>query len=131
MDSLPLRDRSADLIVAHGIWNLARSTAEFRAALNEAARIAKPGAGLFVFTFSRNTLTAEASPVAGELFVFTEFSGQRQCFLTAEQLVSELTAAGFAPDPSLPLRELNRPKAGALRTGSAPVIYEGAFRYRG
>lgn len=53
MDRLPLGDASIDLVVAHGIWNLARSAAEFRRAIAEAARVARPDAGLFVFTFSR------------------------------------------------------------------------------
>jgi hypothetical protein len=61
--------------------------------------------------------------------VFTQFSGKPQCFLAEAQLVDELAAAGFEPDPSLPLRELNRPPAGALRTSAAPVIYQGLFRY--
>ena len=58
MEHIPVRDRSIDLVVAHGIWNLARSAAQFRRALDEAARVARPGAGLFVFTFSRNTFPA-------------------------------------------------------------------------
>jgi SAM-dependent methyltransferase len=126
MEELPVRSRSADLIVAHGIWNLARSTAVFRRAVAEAARVAAPGAGLFVFTFSRHTLPAAAEPVASEPFVFTQFSGEPQCFLTREELVGELAAAGFALDPAVPLHELNRPRAGTL--SSAPVIYEGSFR---
>ena len=130
MDHLPFRDRSADLVVAHGIWNLARSAAEFRRAVREAARVAKPGATLFVFTFSRNTLAPDVVPVAGEPFVFTEFSGQPQCFLTGSQLVSELGESGFAPDPGVPLRELNRRPPGAVRMGGPPVIYEGTFRRR-
>lgn len=131
MDRLPVQDRCCDVVVAHGIWNLARSAAEFRQALSEAARAVRSGAGLFVFTFSRHTLAPDAKPVAGEPFVFTQFSGQPQCFLTQDQLVSELAAAGFAPDASLPIRELNRPPAGALRTVRTPVIYEGVFRYTG
>ena len=59
--------------------------------------------------------------------MFTQFSGEPQCFLTEEQLVSELAAAGFTPDPDLPLRELNR-GPGLIRHGSAPVILEAAFR---
>lgn len=127
MDRIPVRDRSHDLVVAHGIWNLARSTAEFRRGVREAARATRAGGGLFVFTFSRNTLPPGTEPVAGELFVFTQFSGQPQCFLTEDQLVSELVAAGFAREPHVPLRELNRPQPGTLRSG-APVIYEAAFR---
>jgi hypothetical protein len=130
MDALPLRGRIADLVIAHGIWNLATSGDEFRQAVREAARIAKVGAGLFVFTFSRHTLPEDALPVPGERFVFTQFSGSPQCFLTEEQLVSELGRERFAPDPAVPLRELNRPPPGGLR-GGGPVNYEGAFRYEG
>ena len=130
MDHLPVRSGAADLVVAHGIWNLARSSAEFRQGVREAARAAMPGAALFVFTFSRNTLAPDVEPVAGEPFVFTEFSGQPQCFLTESQLLAELGEAGFGPDPGVPLRELNRRPPGALRTGGPPVIWEGTFRRR-
>jgi len=127
MEAIPAQDRSFDLVIAHGIWNLARSAANFRAALREAKRVAKPAASLFVFTFSRNTFPPDTEPVSGEPFVFTEFSGQPQCFLTEDQLVAEMGLAGFVPDPSVPLREYNKTPAGALPTG-APVIYEGVFR---
>jgi hypothetical protein len=80
-----------------------------------------------VFTFSRNTLPPQAEPVPGEVFVFTQFSGQPQCFLTERQLVGEMSAAGFRLDPAVPLTEHNLPRAGALASG-APVIYEAAFR---
>jgi SAM-dependent methyltransferase len=128
MDVLPFAANTFDFIVAHGIWNLARSGSEFRRAVREAARVARPDAILFLFTFSRHTLAEDAAPVAGESFVFTQFSGQPQCFLTDEQVVAELGTAGFLPDPSYPLRELNRPRGGA-RTGGGPVIYEGVFRF--
>jgi len=130
MDDLPFAPASFDFIVAHGIWNLARSGAEFRQAIREAAHVARPGGALFVFTFSRNTLADAAQPVPGESFVFTQFSGQPQCFLMESQLVSELATHGFESDPSFQLREHNRPRPGALRTGSGPVIYEGLFRRR-
>jgi SAM-dependent methyltransferase len=129
MDAVPVANRSADLIVAHGIWNLARSSAEFRRGVAEAARIARPGAGLFVFTFSRNTLRAGAAPVDGESFVFTQFSGQPQCFLTRDELVNELAAVGFTLEPSIPLSEYNRRDDDALRLGGPPVIYEAVFRW--
>ena len=128
MDEIPAPDGSFDLVVAHGIWNLARSSHEFRRAVREAGRVSKPGAGLFVFTFSRNTLGAEVDPIPGEPFVFTQFSGRPQCFLTAEQLIAELGEAGFAPDPAVPLTEYNRPGPGMIGTGGAPVIWEAAFR---
>jgi len=129
MESIPARDGSFDLVIAHGIWNLARSAAQFRLALGEAARVAKPGAALFVFTFSRNTLPPQTEPMAGEPFVFTQFSGEPQCFLTEAQLVTELGGVGFVPDPSVPFSEYNRPQPGALPTGTMPVIYEAAFRH--
>jgi SAM-dependent methyltransferase len=130
MDALPARDRTFDLIVAHGIWNLARSSAEFRTAVREAARVAADDAALFVFTFSRHTLPPDARPVAGEDFVFTQFSGQPQCFLTDRELLSELARVGFMADPAVPLREHNRPVSGQLATIAGPVIYETAFRFR-
>ena len=129
MDALPLAAASCDLIIAHGVWNLARSGAEFRAAVREAARVARPGAGLFVFTFSRHTLPRTAVPAPGETFVFTQFSGEPQCFLAEEELVAELSTAGFERDPAGPLTEYNRPAVPAL-VGSGPVIYEGTFRRR-
>jgi SAM-dependent methyltransferase len=131
MERIPARDKSFDLVIAHGIWNLASSAAQFRRALDEAARVARPCAGLFVFTFSRNTFPAQIAPVAGEPFVFTQFSGEPQCFLTEAQLNAELRRVGFVRDPSVPFHEYNLPKPGTLSTGKAPVIYEAAFRREG
>jgi ubiquinone/menaquinone biosynthesis C-methylase UbiE len=131
MDEIPARNGSFDLVIAHGIWNLAPSGAQFRRALGEAARVARPGAGLFVFTFSRNTFSPQTEPVPGEPFVFTQFSGHPQGFLTEAQLVSELGAASFGPEPSVPLSEYNRPRPGPRQSGGPPVIYECAFRYKG
>ncbi|HZR23968.1 MAG TPA: class I SAM-dependent methyltransferase [Vicinamibacterales bacterium] len=128
MDRLPAANRSVDFVVAHGIWNLARSGPEFRSALEEAARVARDGAALFVFTFSRRTLPADARPIAGETFVFTDFSGEPQCFLDEPQLVGELARVGFAPDRAIALRELNVPRPGQLPTGRVPIIFEGVFR---
>ncbi len=130
MHELPVRSGSIDLVIAHGIWNLASSDAQFRAGVREAARVAQPGAALFVFTFSRHTLAEDAEPVDGETFVFTQFSGRPQCLLTEAQLVREMADAGFVTDPTVPLTEYNRPTAGMLRSGGGPVIYEAAFRYQ-
>jgi SAM-dependent methyltransferase len=130
MGALPVGSRSADLVVAHGIWNLARSSAEFQAAVREAARVSAQGAALFVFTFSRSTLPAPTLPVAGESFVFTQFCGEPQCFLTEDELIAQMSDAGFEPDPAVPLREYNRPTRGTLgMRPAAPAIYEAAFRY--
>jgi len=128
MEAIPARDRSVDLIIAHGIWNLAPSVTVFRQAVDEAARVAREGAGLFVFTFSRNTLPAHVTPVPGQEFVFTEFSGTPQCFLTEDQLVREMARVGFVADPAVPMTEYNR-RPGTVVAGP-PVIYEAAFRFR-
>ena len=130
MEKLPAEDQSYDFIVARGIWNLAGSTVEFRQALSEAARVARPGAALFVFTFSRNMLAADAEPVAGEPFIFTQFSGDPQCFLTEAQLIEELAAAGFVLEPGERVNELDFRQPHAKRNHSEPVIYEGIFRRR-
>lgn len=129
MDRIPVADRSVDLIVAHGIWNLAPSAALFRRALCEAARVARVGAGLFVFTFSRNTLPNDVEAVEGEPFVYTQFSGAPQCFLTESQLVEELALVGFAPDPAIPITEYNRRPVRGASIAGPPVIYEAAFRF--
>ena len=130
MDNLPFAAERFDFIVAHGIWNLAGSGRQFRLAIQDAARVARRGCALFLFTFSRGTLAEAAQPVAGESFVFTEFAGQPQCFLTEEQIVNELESAGFETDADLPLRELNQRRKGVLQTSTAPAIYEGLFRRR-
>ena len=124
---LPFADATFDLIVAHGIWNLARSGAEFRAGVAEAARVAKPGAGLFVFTFSRHTVADDAQPDPGESFVFSSWNGEPQCFLSEAQLIEELARAGFVRDETGPLTEYNRPTPGAVRVSGPPVIYEGTW----
>lgn len=130
MNRLPVADRSADLIVAHGIWNLSPSGELFRQGIDEAARVARPGAGLFVFTFSRNTLPPHVTPLDGQPFVYTQFSGAPQCFLTEDQLVGELARVGFVPDPAVPVTEYNRRPEPANAMAGPPVIYEAAFRFR-
>lgn len=131
MDALPVRTRAVDLIVAHGIWNLAASVAEFRRAIAEASRAAAPGAGLFVFTFSRHMLPPDLEPVSGEPYAYTEFSGQPQTFLTKAQLVDELGAAGFRLDDAIPFEEHNTPPAGTVHALRTPVLLEAAFRFAG
>jgi SAM-dependent methyltransferase len=127
MSALPFASDTFDFVIAHGIWNLATTDEEFRRALQDGARVARRGAALFVFTFSRNTLPPASPPVAGQSLIFDGFSGSPQCFLTADELVSELAAVGFRPDPAVPLTEHNRRDTPRLAS-TAPVIYEGAFR---
>ena len=81
-----------------------------------------------VTTFWSGALDATPHPVPGEPFVFTQFSGEPQCFLTEAQLNAELGRVGFVRDPSVPFHEYNLPKPGTLSAGKAPVIYEAAFR---
>jgi len=131
MDELPAPDGAFDLVVAHGIWNLARSTSEFRRAIREAGRVSAAGAALFVFTFSRSTVPPDAAPVPGEVFVFTQFSGQPQCMVTREQLTNERAQAGFAPDDAVEFTEHNVPAANTVYALRPPVILEAAFRYTG
>jgi len=125
MAPLPAADASADLVVAHGIWNLARTDAELRTAISEAARVARDGAGLFLFTFSRATLPPGATPVAGQHFVFTQFSGEPMVFLTEAEVFQLLGDAGFVRDPQGPLTEYNRPSSVGPTAG--PVLLEGTF----
>ena len=127
MAPLPFASETFDLVVAHGIWNLARSAAEFRRAVRDASRVARPGAGLFLFTFSRHTLSRDAQPDAGEPFVFSGWNGEPQCFLTEDQIKEELGRAGFVRDAPGPLTEYNVPRPGEMRAGGPPVIYEGSF----
>lgn len=127
MTPLPFPDASFDLIVAHGIWNLARSGAELRAAVAEAGRVARPGAGLFLFTFSRHTLPPDAGPDPGETCVFSSWNGEPQVFLTEAGILDELGRAGFRRDAPGPLTEYNLPRPGELRAGGPPVIFEGTF----
>jgi len=129
MEAIPIASATCDLVIAHGIWNLAGSARELRAAVAEAARVARPGAALFVFTFSRHTLPVDAAPIDGEPFAFTQFSGRPQTFLTETQLIDLLDAHGFSPEPAVPLTEYNRSPSIRL-SGGPPVIYEAAFRRR-
>ncbi|MDF7800102.1 methyltransferase domain-containing protein [Pontiellaceae bacterium B1224] len=123
MDRLPIGNQNFDFIVAHGVWNLARSATEFRAAVHEAARAAKPGAPLFVYTFSRATLPPDTEPLADESFIFQGHAGRPQCYLTKEQLTEELKAAGFEQEPGYPITEY--PQVPGL---PKPAILEGIFR---
>lgn len=127
MSELPFAARAFDFVIAHGVWNLATTDGMFRTAVAETARVLRPGGALFVFTFSRHTLRDDARPVAGQRYVYDQFSGSRQIFLTDAQLIDELQAAGFAPDAAVPLTEHNRTGRSML-AAAGPVIYEGAFR---
>lgn len=135
MHELPFDDRSFDLIVSHGVWNLARTEQELRLAIREASRVADSGAALYLTTFSRNTLPPTAEPVPGSTYIFTDFNDEPQCFLTRDQLQSELEAVSFRSDSEHQIRELNRPAYWESSTqtglsivhGKRPVLFEGAW----
>jgi ubiquinone/menaquinone biosynthesis C-methylase UbiE len=127
MAPLPFRDSSFDLVVAHGIWNLANTGDEFRRAVAEAARVARRGAHLFLFTFSRHTIPVTDQPVTGESFVFTQFNGEPQCFLSEDEIIYELGRAGFEKESAAPLTEYNNQGAPRLKAQGPPVLYEGCF----
>ncbi|MFP4643638.1 MAG: class I SAM-dependent methyltransferase [Spirochaetales bacterium] len=138
MDNLPVAANAYDLVVSHGVWNLARSEEEFRRAVREAARVARGGAALYLTTFSRNTLPPHARPVSGTRYVFTDFNDEPQCFLTAEELCEELASCGFHRDDDSPPAELNRPAWWERGTAAAagnlplsrpkrPVLYDGVW----
>lgn len=127
MAPLPFADDKFDLIIAHGIWNLAMSDREFRCGVAEAARVAKPDASLFLFTFSRHTIPDNAPSFEGEEFIFTQFGDEPQCFLREEEIIDELQRAGFKRNSTAPLTEYNCPPPPYDRVQRPPVIYEGIF----
>ena len=129
MTDLPFPSGVFDLVIAHGVWNLATRDDALRQAIREAARVSRDDGALFVFTFSRGTLSQDAQPTTGQSYVYDQFSGEPQIFLTTDQLIDELRAAGYEPDSAVPLTELNRPGPATLAT-TGPVIHEGAFRRR-
>ncbi|MFN7988901.1 MAG: hypothetical protein U0529_15620 [Thermoanaerobaculia bacterium] len=116
-NAAPMASEGATLIGTDTAW-----------AMFEAARVARPGASLFVFTFSRATFDVDARPVPGEPFVFTRFAGEPQCSLTEAELKAELLRCGFEKDPPGPLAEYDRPIAGCTLSRGGPVISEGTFR---
>lgn len=127
MAPLPFRDQQFDLIIAHGIWNLATSDAEFRSGVAEAARVAKPGAGLFLFTFSRHTIPDNAPSVADQEYIYTQFGDEPQCFLREKEIIHELREAGFACDTKEPFTEYNCPSPPYDKVQRPPVLYESTF----
>lgn len=131
MEHLEVPSASFDLVVAQGVWNLAGTDLQLAAAVAEAARAARTGAGLFVFTFSRNTLGSEVCPLPGQRQIYDRFSGVPQAFLTEGELNQLLASAGFEREVPGPLTEYNRPVC--LPPGGAaprPVLWEGTWLRR-
>lgn len=119
MDALGVAS-SFDLVIAHGVWNLADSDEVFLRAVDEAARAARPSAGLFVFTFARVPSTPAAPP--GSRFAVPMADGTARCYVTEGQLDEVLAAQGFRREPG-PLTLYNA----VSRPGSVPPIFEGLW----
>lgn len=127
MDQLPFAEASFDLVVAHGVWNLAGSDGQFLRAVAEAGRVARPGATLFVFTFARLAAggLAVPGPQAGESrFAVPSADGSARCYTSAADLDQVLEAVGFLRPTEAPLTLYNA----VPRPGSAPPIYEGVWQ---
>ena len=111
-----------------GTWR--RRPPSFAPRCVEAARVARPGV-----RSSSSPSRVRRCPIpigrSRERYVYTRFSGGPQIFLTVDELVEELAAAGFSVDPSIPIVEHNRRCQGAIYVGGAPVFIEGAFSYSG
>ncbi|NNM53475.1 MAG: class I SAM-dependent methyltransferase [Spirochaetales bacterium] len=128
MDRLLIPDQCADIVIAHGIWNLSTTDQELKNAIQEAARIAKPGSGLFVFTFSLDTLADDLQPTPGQIYVYHQFSGSFQVFLSEAELDQLLDNAGFDRESTKPLTRYNYQGSPAPGTTSnRPVIWEGTW----
>jgi demethylmenaquinone methyltransferase/2-methoxy-6-polyprenyl-1,4-benzoquinol methylase len=107
--SLPLADDSLDLItIAFGFRNLAN----YRAGLNELARVLKPGGVLAILEFSQPTNRAFAvlygffsnrvlpsigGLISGSREAYTYLPESIRKFPSAEVLADEIRAAGFGP----------------------------------
>jgi SAM-dependent methyltransferase len=120
MDSFEAGEGKFDLVVAHGVWNLADSDEVFLQAVARAGRAARGGASLFVFTFAR---VGSTPPVPlGSRFAVPLTDGSSRCYLTEAQLDEVLADHKFHRSPG-PLTLYNA----VPRPGSAPPIYEGVW----
>jgi len=122
METLLFPDGSFDLVVAHGIWNLADSDDVFVAAVEAACRVAGRGAGLFVFTFERTPQTS--APQQGSRFANQGPDGSARCYTTAADLEALLAARGFRRAAGEDLRHYNQPP----KPGAPPPIFEGIWK---
>lgn len=122
MERLDFPDASFDLVIAHGIWNLAGSDSVFLQAVGEAGRVAHPGAGLFVFTFAR--IAGMGAPESGRRFAELSASGNTHCFVSEVDLCSILEGEGFRQPPGVGLTLYNAVR----KPGLPPPIFEGQWR---
>ena len=104
MDTLPwASDGSFDLVVALGIYHNARHGGEWRAALDESARVLKAGGRLLVSVFTPDTdLDGRGkAPVPGEPHVYERPDGRRMYLVDVATLDRDMAARGMEPlEPS-------------------------------
>jgi len=120
MDQLPVSDRMFDLVVAHGVWNLAESDEQFLRSVSEAGRAARSEASLFLFTFAQ--LGPQAPSHNGSRFA-AGANGDTRCYASEADLDGVLGSLGFVRPPGRPLTLYNEVR----RPGSPPPIYEGVW----
>ncbi len=90
-------DNAFDWILALGIYQQAQSEDEWNVALDETARVLKPGGLVLVANFGPGTGSRDNPPslVPGSRFLYTGFHFGNSCHLTAEQLDGEFARRGF------------------------------------
>jgi SAM-dependent methyltransferase len=93
-------DRSFDLMVALGIFQVARTDDEWQRALAEAARVLGSGGRALVSNFAPGTgpLATPTRKVEGTRFVYDGFRAGRTCLLTAAELDAEFRRIGLIPE---------------------------------
>jgi SAM-dependent methyltransferase len=93
-------DASFDLVISLGVLHQARSWPEWNRAVDEAARVLRPGGRLLLSEFAPGTdLTGEGMwPVDGEPHVFDGFHDGRGVLLDATTIDAELARRGLTPE---------------------------------
>lgn len=101
VDDLSLfADDFFDLVVALGIFHVAASDEEWARALDEAARVTRPGGRCLVANFAPGTgrLAAPGRKIEGTRFTHDGLRAGRSSFLTAPELDAEFSHRGFTPE---------------------------------
>jgi SAM-dependent methyltransferase len=93
-------DRSFDLMVALGIFQVAQTDDEWERALAEAARVLRPGGRALVSNFAPGTGPLDTPPrkVEGTRLVYEGFRAGPTCLLTAAEVDAEFRRIGLIPE---------------------------------
>ena len=131
MESLPAPDGAFDLLVAHGIWNLARSTTRvpFGRRRGRARRRAWRCA-LRVHLLAAHLAACRGTGARRGLRLHAVL-GPAAMLRHPRAIAGGTRQVGFVLDETIPMSEHNLPAAGAIHAVRAPVIFEAAFRYMG